>query len=420
MTMNNKTILSSVNTDLAQVLAHPTYIKRERNFYRDRVHGSWGGKHIMHGASPKKGDLLLMSNDYLSLADHPAILQAQANALLDKGNGLLMSAVFLHGDNPQAEFEQRMATFMRAERVILSQSGWCANVGLLQTIADKDTPVYVDMHAHMSLWEGVKAAGAPAYPFLHNNMSHLNKQIQRYGKGVVVVDSVYSVQGSICPLKELVEVAERHGCVIVVDESHSLGTHGGRGEGLVASLGLSERVHFRTASLAKAFAGRAGVITCAHGFYDYFRSNALPAIFSSTLLLHEIVALQKTLDIIMSADDRRNRLVYNSNYLREGLSNLGYNVDSSESQIISLEAGAESDTMILRDALECRGVFGAVFCAPATAKNRSVIRFSIHSALSDEALDKIIDVAEDIMPEVKAWDWPSSRRKSNRKQRMVS
>ncbi len=406
----NRTVLSSVGTIGASVAELPNYAERERVFYQ-RIEQEWRGKHIMRGLTPNEDSLLLMSNDYLSLAEHPSILKAQAEALLNRGNGLLMSAVFLHGDNPQAEFERRMATFLKADKVVLSQSGWCANVGLLQTIADENTPVYLDMHAHMSLWEGVKSAGAPPYPFLHNNVNHLEKQVRRYGRGIVIVDSVYSVQGSIAPLQDIVEVAERYGCVIVVDESHSLGTHGPRGEGLVASLGLHERVHFRTASLAKAFAGRAGIITCSNSFSDYFRGSALPAIFSSTLLLHEIVALQKTLDVVMAAEDRRQRLQYNADYLREGFTRLGYNVDSSETQIIPLEAGAELDTIALRDALEKRGVFGAVFCAPATPRNRSVIRLSVNASLTEADMDRLLGAAEEVVPELEVWNWPSSRRK---------
>jgi CAI-1 autoinducer synthase len=393
----------------------PLYEQREDEYYDNRVKRDWSGGHIMRGRIPDADALMLVSNDYLAIAKHPEILQAQSEALLRMGNGLLMSGIFLHGDNPQARLESRLAAFLKAEDVVLCQSGWCANVGLLQTIANEDTPVYLDMLAHMSLWEGVKSAGAKAHYFQHNDMAHLERQIRRHGPGIVVVDALYSTNGSICPLRDLVAVGRRYGCVLVVDESHSLGTHGPGGEGLVVSLGLAEQVHFRTASLAKAFAGRAGLITCSSRFSDYFNFTSLPAIFSSTLLVHEIAALQKTLDIIIAADERRKRLEKNAARLREGLIALGYDVSVSQSQIIPLEAGPEWRTIILRDALEARKVFGSVFCAPATAKNRSMIRLSVHADLTETQLQYLLSVCAEIRDEVRPQSWPINRKRGLRR-----
>jgi CAI-1 autoinducer synthase len=150
----------------------------------------------------------------------------------------------------------------------------------------------------------------------HNEVEHLERQILRHGPGVVVVDSIYSTTGSIAPLREIVEICEAQGCILVADESHSLGTHGPNGEGLVVELGLAERVHFRTASLAKAFAGRAGFVTCSRRFAEYFKSESNPAIFSSTLLPHDIHGLAATLGVIRQEGWRRERLRENAAYLR--------------------------------------------------------------------------------------------------------
>ena len=269
--------------------------RRMDGFYVERMRKSWNGRHILRGKRPGKGDVLLVSNDYLHLADHPDILQSQARAMIRSGNGLLMSAIFLHGASPQGELEREMASFLRSEAAILSQSGWAANVGLVQSIADEETPVYVDFLAHMSLWEGIRAAGARAHPFRHNEPESLEKLICRHGPGIVLVDSVYSTNGGVCPLEEMVAVSGRQGCILVVDESHSLGTHGPQGAGLVVQLGLADQVHFRTASLAKAFSGRGGIIACPMRFRDYFAFTARPAIFSSALLPHELAGFKATL-----------------------------------------------------------------------------------------------------------------------------
>ncbi len=355
-----------------------------------------------------------MSNDYLGIADHPAILRTQADTLVNHGNGLIMSGVFLNTEAPHRKLEQELASHLRAQSTIICQSGWCANVGLIQTIADDTVPVYIDIQAHMSLWEGIRSAGARARPFRHNDPDHLQHLIRRHGSGVIVVDSVYSTDGSVCPLREIVAIGTANRCLLVVDESHSLGTHGPRGAGLSVELGLADRIHFRTASLAKAFAARAGLITCSEPFAEYFRYTALPAIFSSSLLPHEVAGLRAALIAIRKEEWRRRKLQRNAARLRAGLLELGYNVSASQSQILALEAGPEQRTFVLREALETRDVFGSVFCAPATPGNRSLIRFSVNALLDDEDLDQVLDVCAEIRKTVDLAAWPSTRRLQRR------
>ncbi|UCH47071.1 MAG: quorum-sensing autoinducer CAI-1 synthase [Betaproteobacteria bacterium] len=386
---------------------------RVARYYRERKEGNWGGRHILHGRTPGPDALQLSSNDYLSIARHPRILQAMTRSLANEGNGTLMSGIFLHGDNPQLDFENNLARFMQAETGVLCQSGYAANVGLIQSIAGEQAPVYVDMLAHMSLWEGIRSAGAESIVFYHNEPEHLERQILRNGPGVILVDTVYSTNGSICPLRDIVEIAGRHGCVLVADESHSLGTHGPNGEGLVVELGLQDQVHFRTASLAKAFAGRAGIITCPSSFREYFKFESLPAIFSSTLLPHEVAGLAATLEVIESEGWRRDKLRANSAYLRTGLDDLGYNLNGSRSQIVSLESGTEPQTIVLRDALEERGIFGSVFCAPATPKNRAMVRLSLHTNLDMNDLDRILVACDEARAITGFEHWPSTRRRRN-------
>lgn len=384
---------------------------RVERYYRERVERTWGGGHIMRGRTPGPDALHLSSNDYLSLAQHPRILAAVSGSIRREGNGLLMSGIFLHGACPHLQFEERLANFMQAEAGVLCQSGYCANTGLIQAIADEQTPVYVDMMAHMSLWDGIRAAGAKPVTFFHNEVEHLERQILRHGPGVVLVDSVYSTTGSVCPLPAIAALCAAQGCVLVVDESHSLGTHGPNGEGLVVELGLTELVHFRTASLAKAFAGRAGFISCSSRFSEYFKFEANPAIFSSTLLPHEVKGLDATLSVIESEGWRRARLRANAAFVRSRLDELGYNLNDSQSQIVSLESGTEQQTIVLRDALEARGIFGSVFCAPATPKNRALMRFSINAAMDDSALERLVEACRGIRDEVDLASWPSTRRK---------
>ncbi len=277
----------------------PDFIQQRVDaFWSERFERDWGGRHILHGRPQRKGDLLLNHNDYLNLEGHPKIRGAQIEALQVHNEGTLMSAVFQHDDTPQLRLEQEFAEFLQAKECIITQSGYAANVGLLQTIAGPDVPVYIDMLAHMSLWEGINAARADARPFRHNDPEHLARKLKAYGPGIVVVDSVYSTDGSVAPLTDIVEVAECYGGVVVVDESHSLGTHGPQGAGMVVEAGLQDRVAFRTASLAKAFAGRGGVVISRDMFYTFFTCNSYGSIFSSALQPHEIVGLSNALVLI--------------------------------------------------------------------------------------------------------------------------
>lgn len=389
----------------------PAFVStRLDEYYMDRVEKLWGGENLFHWAPPGPNAIYLSSNDYLCIAAEPALIEAQATRLRRGDADMLMSSVFLQEGSAQPRLEKKLAGFMGAEDGLITQSGWSANVGLLQTIAGPGVPVYLDMLAHASLWEGAHAAQARPVPFVHNEVAHLRRQVQKHGTGVIVVDAVYSTNGSLCPLAEILAVAEESGCILVVDESHSLGTHGPKGAGLVAQLGLSERVHFRTTSLSKAFGGRAGFITCSSKFKSYFLVTSRPSIFSSCLLGHELSWFDAALDFISDADGRRAALHRNARRIREGLSVLGYNVSDGSEQIIALEVGTETMTHEVRKALNEEGIFGAVFCTPATPKNRALVRLTLNSGLTEVEVQQILHGCAAIREKVRLSGWTSSRR----------
>ena len=384
--------------------------ERIRTEFKSRWEDEWKRKFVTHGTEPGPNAVRLDGNDYLSVTGRPEIVQAQLDALRCNRDFIVQSGVFQLDGSPTSRFEAALAGYVGKEGALLCQSGYTANLGLIQVIADAQTPCYVDSLAHMSLWEGVRSAGAPAHAFRHNDPEHLARMAQRHGPGLVIVDSVYSTTGALCPLEQMVEVAERHGCMILVDESHSLGTHGPQGRGLCAELGLTGRVHFITASLAKAFAGRAGFFTVPDELRPYLMCHSYPSIFSSCLLPHEIAGLAATLDVVQRSDEARRKLRENTVRLRRVFGELGYPIHHGSEQIIGLEAGPEVDTLALRDTLEARGVFGAVFCAPATSRNRSMLRLTLNSGLTDAELAHVEAVARDIAPRVKPWEWPIARR----------
>ncbi|MFD6352103.1 alpha-hydroxyketone-type quorum-sensing autoinducer synthase [Nocardia tengchongensis] len=367
----------------------PRIRARADRFHSVRVGREWGGRMILHGKRKPSGAIEVDSNDYLALTGDTRITGAMREALVS--GATLASGVFLHGEHPQLRLENDLATFLDAPAGVLCQSGLEANVGLLQAICDAETPVYIDYLAHMSLWQGAKLAGAPVHPFRHNDAEQLRAQVDKYGPGVIAVDSLYSTNGSRAPLVELCAVAADTGSVLVVDESHTLGIYGPDGAGLVVEENLADRVHFRTASLSKAFGGRAGFITAPdRKFADYFKMESYPAIFSSTLQPHDIAGLAAALAVIRGADQRRSRLREVGARLRNGLRHMGFDLEDSVGQIIPVLGGPEQRTMAVRDLLEEHNVFGSVFCAPATSQDRAIIRLSLHAALTDDDVDQIL------------------------------
>lgn len=395
---------------------HPLLDKRLQAKFLPRWHEQWNGKFLVEAQHHQPAAIRLDGNDYLSLTGHHEIVSAQIESLKNQQEEVVQSGIFHQEDHPSRVFEKSLASWLGKTDGVLCQSGYMANVGLLQAIADADTPVYIDMLAHASLWEGIHAARATAYAFRHNDVSHLRRQIQAHGPGIVVVDSVYSTTGALCPLEAVVQTAEEHGCIIIVDESHSLGTHGPGGSGLCQALGLSDRVHFITASLAKAFAARAGYFTVpsnSHWQRYYFLSESFPNIFSSSLLNHEIAALSATLRVIQGSDHARQTLQSHTVRMRQFLNEMGYPIHQGTEQIIALEVGSEPAVDAVRNALESRGIVGAIFCAPATASQRAMVRLTLNAGLTEVELEQLEMRFKQLLPFVKPHTWSAALRRSS-------
>lgn len=408
--MQDLCVLNEAKASLGHCQLIPQLRERIARDFAPRWNDQWGGKFILHGKPPGARGIRLDGNDYLNVTGHPEIVQAQIDSLRNNNTVVVQSGVFQLDENPARQLALDIAHWIGKEDGFICQSGFAANVGLLQTISDANTPVYLDSLAHASLWEGAHAARAPTYAFRHNDPSHLSRIVAQHGPGVVVVDSVYSTTGAVCLLNEILEVVEANECMILVDESHSLGTHGIGGTGLCAKLGVTDRVHFITASLAKAFAGRAGFFSIPRAMRYFMLTNNNANIFSSSLLPYEISGLAATLRVLQKSDDARERLHSNTRRIREFLSALGYPIYQGSEQIIALEAGTEPNTALLRDLLEERNIFGAIFCAPATSRNRAMVRLTLNAGLTTSALEHIEAVAQEIAPILKPWDWPIAKR----------
>jgi CAI-1 autoinducer synthase len=369
--------------------AHQRLGERFKEFRDGR--GGRGGRRPWPARTSGGRAIVLTCSDYLGIAEHPAITDAMIAGLRSAAGAAWAPGPCLTDDHPQIVLGAEFARHLGARAGVLCPSGRTANIALMQVITGPEVPVYLDVLAHTSLWEGARAAGAEPVCFGHNDLGQLRRRIAAGGPGVIVVDAVYSTDGSVAPLRGLVEVAEEHGCLLVVDESHSLGTHGKRGEGLVAALGLTGRVDFRTASLTKALPGRAGLIACDRpGFADYFARTALPAVFGSTLLPHDIAGLAAALRVVRDENRRRDRLRAVTRRLRGGLADLGFRLVEADTAIIAMETGSESDAALLRDRLASRGIYSAALFPPAASVGRTLVRLSAHAGLTDGDVRRVL------------------------------
>ncbi|MFE0641961.1 aminotransferase class I/II-fold pyridoxal phosphate-dependent enzyme [Streptomyces sp. NPDC058877] len=346
--------------------------------YRNRVQPEDEGKLVE-----------VVSNDYLALGGHPAITTAQHEADELYGNGNRMAAPHLFSDDPQRRLEERIAAWLGVEAVVLTQSGWTANFGLLQVLA-QDTRVFRDETAHSSLTDGALAARAEIHDVRHNDPAHLDELLHRHGPGLVVLNAVYNIRGDLPPLAALVEVAGRHGADLVLDESHSLGALGPAGRGLAAEAGIGGRITHRTASLAKAFTGRAGIIATTHTAAEQIRYRARSACFASTLLPRDIAGIDATLTLIERADRARARLADHTRTLRTGLDRQGWDVGDG-AHIASLVHTTLPRLARSVAALDTAAIRTSAFVLPVPRPGHLPLRICLHSALTDHDLDRILD-----------------------------
>ena len=402
---------------MSRLTALESFQRSIDEFYRDRIEPH--GRNIFWSEQVSKPDsILLNDNDYLRLTLDQRINTAQIAEIANTGSGMQMSGVYVHrADHLQKKFEYAMAEFVGAGDAVLCQSGYDANIGLIELLnnsyyaADMKPIFYFDIFAHMSLRKGVDSVNGEIINFRHNNYESLEKAIQKNSSrpGVIVIDSIYSIQGTVAPLKKIEEISKKYGCILVVDESHSLGVYGPNGAGLCRKTGI--KPDFISASLAKAFAFQGGIVFCKEKSHSMpFRFTSNPAIFSSVPAPSVSARGLETLSIIQTEEKKRERLQYNSKFIREALINEGYDIGGSESQIIPLVIGTEENTARVRDTLEKLNIYTSIFTRPATTKNRSLIRLSVHSDLTQADLDYLIKVFREKKEILYMLNWSGQKR----------
>lgn len=350
----------------------------------ERTSGPWverGGRSL----------LMLSSYDYLGLIGHPAIAAAAIAAIERHGTGtggvrLLTGTAAIH-----QELEQALADFLGVEAALSFNSGYAANLAVLGSVLMPGDLAILDGHAHRSLFDGCRLAGAEMHHFAHNDMADLEQKLARLAPGrrcLIVVDGVYSMDGDICRLPELLDAARRHHALMLVDEAHALGVLGPGGRGTAAHFGLDPNaIDLVTGSLNKAIPAGGGFVAGRRAVIAYLQHVASPYVFSAALPPASAGAAMAALRIMAAEPGRLARLVHNAERLATGLRDLGFDIGASRTAIIPVLAGSNEQAYRLSRRLLDAGVIALPVIPPAVPRGRAILRLCATAAHVDADID---------------------------------
>jgi 8-amino-7-oxononanoate synthase len=322
--------------------------------------------------------LLLCSNNYLGLANHPRLRQAAADAALSLGTGAGASRLISGSMSIHAELESRLAEFKGTEAALLFGSGYLANAGTIAALAGRGEVVFSDELNHASIIDGCRLAGAETFVYRHADPEHLEWGLGRAAgrAALIATDGVFSMDGDIAPLPELVDLAHRHRCRLLVDEAHATGCIGPGGRGSIAAAGLSDEVDVIVGTLGKALGGYGAYVCGSAEVMDYLVNSARPFIFSTAPPPPVVAAAGAALDILIESPERVEILGQNAVALREGLRAEGLEPIGSETQIVPLVIGEADDAMALCERLLAEGVFAQAIRPPTVPPGTCRLRLT--------------------------------------------
>ena len=321
--------------------------------------------------------LLLCSNNYLGLADHPRLRRAAADAALTLGTGAGASRLISGSMSIHAELESRLAEFKGAQAALLFGSGYLANSGTIAALAGRGEVVFSDELNHASIIDGCRLASAETFVYRHADTEHLEWGLRSAAgrAALIATDGVFSMDGDIAPLPELVELARRHRCRVLVDEAHATGCVGPGGRGSVAAAGLTDEVDVIVGTLGKALGGYGAYVCGSRDVIDFLINSARPFIFSTAPPPPVVAAAQAALEILIESPDRVEGLRQNADALREGLRAEGLEPIGS-TQIVPLVIGEADDAMALCERLLAEGVFAQAIRPPTVPAGTCRLRLT--------------------------------------------
>ncbi len=343
---------------------------------RTRLVSGPQGPHILLDGRPV---LLLCSNNYLGLSDHPRVREAAADAAMRWGVGAGASRLVSGTMTIHRRLEERLAEFKGRESALLFGSGYLANAGTVAALARPGDVVFSDAHNHASIIDGCRLSRAEIFVYDHGDVDHLAWGIERAdGRGALIVtDSVFSMDGDVAPLAEIVDLAQHHGIRTVIDEAHGTGALGPGGRGALASEGLEDQVDVIVGTLGKALGSYGAFVTCDRQMARYLVNAARTFIFSTALPPPAVAAALAALELLVERPERVDRLTANADVLRGALEQEGFDAAGSRTQIIPLVIGEADRAVAICEAAVQRGVFAQAIRPPTVPDLTSRLRLSV-------------------------------------------
>jgi 8-amino-7-oxononanoate synthase len=338
------------------------------------IEGTQGPRVLLDG----RPVLLLCSNNYLGLAGHPRLREAAADAALTLGTSAGASRLISGSMSIHAELEARLAEFKDTETALLFGSGYLANTGTIAALARRGEVVFSDELNHASIIDGCRLASAETFVYRHADADHLEWGLRRAGAkaALIVTDGVFSMDGDVAPLAELVALARRHRCRLMVDEAHATGCLGPGGRGSVAAAGLTAEVDVIVGTLGKALGGYGAYVCGSRELADFLINSARPFIFSTAPPPPVVAAASAALELLVERPDRVERLRANAAALRSALRAQGLEPLGSETQIIPLVVGDARDAMAVCEGLLEAGVFAQAIRPPTVPRGTCRLRLT--------------------------------------------
>jgi glycine C-acetyltransferase len=359
---------------------------------RERVIGSAQGPVVT--LADGREMINLCANNYLGLANHPAVIEAAHEALARYGYGVASVRFICGTQSIHRELEERLSAYLSMEDTILYSSCFDANGGLFETLLDEHDAVISDSLNHASIIDGIRLCKARRLRYANNDLDELEKALkdsQDARVRMIATDGVFSMDGSIARLAEICDLADRYGALVMVDDSHATGFIGARGRGSHELRGVVDRIDILTGTLGKALGGASGgYVSARKEIVGWLRQRSRPYLFSNSIAPPVAAATIKVLDLLETSPQLRERLHANAGYFRRHMQALGFNLIAGEHPIIPVMLGEAPLAVSLAERVQAQGAYVVAFAFPVVPHGKARIRTQMSAAHSTEQLDRVI------------------------------
>ncbi|MBI5198415.1 MAG: aminotransferase class I/II-fold pyridoxal phosphate-dependent enzyme [Nitrospirae bacterium] len=337
--------------------------------------------------------VMIGSNNYLGLTNHPKVKEAAIEAIKKYGTGCAGSR-FLNGTlDIHEDLEVKLARFMNKESALVFSTGFQTNLGAISAIVGKGDIVIIDKMDHASIIDGCRLSFGESKKYRHNDMEDLERILKQNGEigKLIVVDGVFSMEGDIANLPEIVNLAERYRAGVMVDDAHGIGVLGENGRGTAEHFDLEDKVDIIMGTYSKSLASIGGFIAASEEVIHYVKHISRPLIFSASPPPASVAAVSAAIDIIMAEPERRSRLWENTRKMKKGFGNLGFDTGPSETPIIPVIVGEDQKAFQMGRGLHEEGVFANVAVSPAVPNGKALIRTSFMATHTEEHLERVLE-----------------------------